>query len=212
MDDERCAIILGGGAGRRLGGVAKAAIRLGGNRLVDTICGDLEDRGVGRGRQVFVAGAHVEAPRGVRRTLEDPPDGGPLAGIAAGVAALGLHAGASPESLVGVVSVDAPLGGAIVGDLFGACPPGGAVLARSRDGHRHHLLAVYSATGLVSALETLSRRWPGTDEGRYANVRDRAARHLVEALASPPVYVDVDAEAMDIDTPVDLAVWGASIN
>ncbi|MCG7308570.1 molybdenum cofactor guanylyltransferase [Brachybacterium sp. ACRRE] len=91
-------IVLGGGEGRRLGGVSKPDLVLGGRRLLDLVL----DAGSGCAPRVVVAPDSVEVPSGVLRTLEDPPAGGPVAGIAAGLALLRAHeeeqSGRDPEA------------------------------------------------------------------------------------------------------------------
>ena len=79
-------VVLAGGRGRRLGGLSKADLVVGGARLLDHILGDLADwdhPAVTLGRTVVVAPDTVNVPDGVRRTLEEPPGGGPSAGVAA---------------------------------------------------------------------------------------------------------------------------------
>ena len=73
------AVVLAGGAGERLGGVSKPDIELAGRRLVDGVLVAVADA-----REIVVVG-DVAVPDGVHRTLEDPPLGGPVAGVAAGL-------------------------------------------------------------------------------------------------------------------------------
>ena len=96
------AIVVGGGGGERLGGVSKPELTLGGMRLIDRVCGVLVE--ACRAGCVAVVPPTVRVPEEVVRTLEDPPSGGPLAGIDAGLRALGVD----DDVLVVVVSVDAP--------------------------------------------------------------------------------------------------------
>lgn len=84
------AIILAGGRASRLGGVQKAAVEIGGRALLDIALEAAVDA-----RRIVVVGPDElrrDARRGdaasVRFALEDPPFGGPVAGIAAGLAAL----------------------------------------------------------------------------------------------------------------------------
>ena len=62
---------------------------------------------LGGGRTVVVAPAGVEVPDGVLRTLENPPLGGPVAGIAAGLARLAAEPG-GPAPRTAVLTCDAP--------------------------------------------------------------------------------------------------------
>lgn len=87
------AIVLAGGAGRRLAGAVKPEVRVGGVALVDRALGAV----AGAGRVVLVAPPEL-ARAGVLRTLEDPPLGGPVAGIRAGLTALAAPAPPTPPA------------------------------------------------------------------------------------------------------------------
>lgn len=87
------AIVLAGGTGRRLGGASKPDVVLAGERLLDRVLAAV----AARRRICVVAPESVRLPAGVLRTLEDPPHGGPVAGISAGLAALAAAAG-SPDA------------------------------------------------------------------------------------------------------------------
>lgn len=84
------AIILAGGRASRLGGVQKAAVEIGGRALLDIAL----EASAGAKRIVVVGPDELRRdPRGedaasVRLVREEPPFGGPVAGIAAGLAAL----------------------------------------------------------------------------------------------------------------------------
>lgn len=98
-------IILAGGTGKRLGGVSKPDYRVAGRRLLDLALEEITAAGF-TGRRVVVAPAALNVPAGVQVTLEDPPLGGPLAGIAAGVASL---SDLPASAIVAVMPCDAPL-------------------------------------------------------------------------------------------------------
>ena len=154
-------VVLAGGTGRRLGGASKPDVVARGARLLDHVLAGLsgladlagpasgaepteraapENRGPAAataaaaarvGRVVVVAPAEVALPAGVLRALEDPPLGGPVAGIAAGLARLAEFSGSSgspgspgraapaahaaraaaPAELTAVVTCDAPESG-----------------------------------------------------------------------------------------------------
>ncbi|MBD3689052.1 NTP transferase domain-containing protein [Nanchangia anserum] len=198
------AIILAGGSGERLGGVDKAAIRYRDHRLLDRLLAALS--GIDT---VVVAPPHVDVPAGVRWTLEEPPGGGPAAGIVWGLAAAGLLD--DPVGCVGVFSVDSPIAPDIAADLFAVArshPHVGAV-ACSPSGQRHHLLAVYPAPALVAAVRALAAQHPPATPW-YAGVRDLAARRLTSGIAVEEVGYS-DADMRDIDTPADAAAWGAHV-
>src|SRR5665648_985882 len=78
------AIVLAGGEGIRLGGVDKAAVPVGGRPMLAHVL----DAVAGARRTVVVAPPTV-ATFGVDRVQEDPPLGGPAAGLAAGLTHLG---------------------------------------------------------------------------------------------------------------------------
>ena len=86
MIAEFDAIVLAGGRGSRLGGVSKPGVTVGGRRLLDIALA-----AVASARQVVVVG-DLPVPDGVRLTREDPPFGGPVAGVAAGFEFLPEHA------------------------------------------------------------------------------------------------------------------------
>ncbi|MET9433450.1 DUF6457 domain-containing protein [Streptomyces sp. NPDC006551] len=77
------AIVLAGGAARRLGGVDKPQVRVGGRALLDRVLGGC--RGAGR---TVVVGSRRETVRPVEWAGEEPPGGGPLAALGAGVRAV----------------------------------------------------------------------------------------------------------------------------
>ncbi|MBO0840732.1 MAG: NTP transferase domain-containing protein, partial [Sciscionella sp.] len=77
------AVILAGGAGRRLSNVDKPALVVGGRRLLDRALDAVEGAD-----PIVVVGPRREVSRPVRWAREDPPGSGPVAGIAAGIAVL----------------------------------------------------------------------------------------------------------------------------
>jgi molybdopterin-guanine dinucleotide biosynthesis protein A len=88
------ALVLAGGSGTRLGGVDKAALELGGRTLLARAL-----EAVAGADEVVVVGDPHAAPAGVRFVREDPPYGGPAAGLLAGLAQL-------PEGPVAVLACD----------------------------------------------------------------------------------------------------------
>ncbi|WP_250448303.1 NTP transferase domain-containing protein, partial [Actinotalea sp. C106] len=77
------AMVLAGGTGARLGGVSKPEVTVADRELLDHVL----DATAGADRVVVVGPAALARP-GVLTVLEDPPRGGPAAGIAAGLDAL----------------------------------------------------------------------------------------------------------------------------
>jgi len=138
------AIILTGGRAERLGGVDKGEIDIGGRTLLAHAID-----AAARARAVAVVGAPVERTR-VISTREDPPGGGPVAGIEAGLAAL-----AGGVNLVLVLAVDTPRAGVAIPDLIAAVSAGEAAIA-VEDGRDQPLLGVYRRPALEAALARLS--------------------------------------------------------
>lgn len=92
------AVVLSGGTGERLGGADKASLEIAGHRLLDYAL-----TAVAGAAEVVVVGPEVATTGACRFVQEEPRGGGPLAGLAAGVAALtGDH-----DSIV-VLAVDMP--------------------------------------------------------------------------------------------------------
>ena len=95
-------IVLAGGTGARLDGASKPDVIARGLRLLDHVLAGLErlrTQGLPLGRVCVVAPAEVALPASVLRALEDPPLGGPVAGIAAGLDVLGQSdPGAGPAA------------------------------------------------------------------------------------------------------------------
>ncbi len=101
-------VILAGGTAKRMGGVSKPDIVVGGKTLLVRAIEEI--RVVAPAAAiVVVAPPQVAIPQGVSRVLEDPPFGGPVAGIAAGFEKLTTLSGYRPGGLVGLLTCDAPL-------------------------------------------------------------------------------------------------------
>src|SRR5690606_5906742 len=109
-------VVLAGGGAVRLGGVSKPDVRLHGRRLLDIVL----EAGAACAPRVVVAPPTVAVPPGVLRTLEDPPHGGPVAGIAAGLAALREHPRAAEVPDVLFLACDLPGAAELVAPLLAA--------------------------------------------------------------------------------------------
>lgn len=106
------AIVLAGGAARRLGGADKPALHVGGRALLDRVLDACTDAST-----TVVVGGRRPTARPVRWTLEDPPGAGPVAALDAGLRA-------TSAELVLVLSADLPfLDRATVETLLRAPPP-----------------------------------------------------------------------------------------
>ena len=190
------AIVVGGGGGERLGGVSKPDLTLGGMRLIDRVCGSLL-AACGAGC-VAVVPPTVRVPEEVMRTLEDPPNGGPLAGIDAGLRALGID----DDVLVVVVSVDAPgvagLLPALLGSPLGSESEGRIAVGGDPQPFDQYLMGVYRAGALRRVIDEAV--------AVLGSVRGVGVRRVLRALALERVSVDADV-CRDIDTPEDVAWW-----
>ncbi|MEV4437735.1 NTP transferase domain-containing protein [Streptomyces sp. NPDC049577] len=73
-------VVLAGGAARRLGGADKPGVRIGGRALLDRVLGACPDAA-----RTVVVGPRRATARPVLWTREEPPGGGPLAALHAGL-------------------------------------------------------------------------------------------------------------------------------
>lgn len=186
------AVVLAGGRGSRLGGLDKAAITLGGERLVDRVAGAAS--GVGARRIIVVGPMHTAGPEHIS-VREDPPGGGPLAAVTAALPSV-------EAEWVLLLSCDLRHPAEVCRvlrqalteetDLADDEPHDGIVL-RDEDGRLQWLAAVYSARSLRQRARSLGE-----------DVAGRPLRLLFEhmRLREIPVLSGLTA---DIDTLEDLA-------
>jgi molybdopterin-guanine dinucleotide biosynthesis protein A len=181
------AVLLAGGSGSRLGGRHKPGISVAGrtllDRALDAVCG---------ADAVVVVGPARPVCRPVLWTLEQPRGGGPLAALAAGLAALP----AEPDQLA---LLAADLTGVTAGTLDRlrtalADGADGAVL-RDAGGHRQWLISVWRTTAVRAAL-------PAEPVGR-------SLRSVLADLAVTEVG-ELPGESADVDTQADLARYLAA--
>jgi len=187
------AVILAGGRGRRLGGRDKPALRIGDRSLLAIALDAAGDC------PIVVVGPPRDLPIGVLATTEDPPGGGPAAGVAAGVAALPpLPAGA----LIAVLAADLPginrptlqrLAAAVTASTQPAGQADGAVLVDDT-GHRQSLIGVWRADRLAAAI-ALRQHWHG------------APLHALLSALTALEIPGLDRETDDVDTPDDWRRW-----
>lgn len=186
-DDDLAAVVLAGGAGRRLGGVDKARVEVRGRTLLQRTL-----VAVGEASPIVVVGPPRETDRPVRWTRESPAGGGPLAAIDAGLRAI-------PECRgpVAVLAVDHPcVTDEMVRRLLAAvrteASTCGAVLD---DGRMQWLLGVWQSAALRAVMPE--------------QVSGRSVRAVLAELR--PVRIPAKgAEASDVDTPGDAQSFGAS--
>lgn len=152
-------VVLAGGGSTRFGGVDKALLVLEGVSLLDRVLGATE-----AAASTVVVGPVRPTIRPVEWTIEEPPAGGPVAGIAAG-----LTLGEAP--VVVVLSCDLPwlTDTDVAGLLDGLGARDGYGLLDS-DGREQRLAAAYRRTALTAAVEAIG------------DPRDQSVRRLVAGL------------------------------
>jgi len=182
----RRVIVLAGGGSRRLG-QDKLAVDLDGRTVLDTVLRGVSN--VAPGVDVVVVGPHRPGPDTVLRVREEPPGGGPVAALAAGLAA-DLGRGLADDELVAVLAGDQPFAAGALPLLSAAARDNGdGAVGVDEDGRYQPLLAVYRAGPL--------RRAVGSDPVG-ARVRDVVGRLTLARAALP------ENAALDVDTRADL--------
>ncbi|MGC4818376.1 molybdenum cofactor guanylyltransferase [Micromonospora sp. DT63] len=184
------AVVLAGGAARRMGGVDKPALPVGGRSMRDRVLAAVDDAAP----RVLVGPGDGVAD-GVRVTREDPPGGGPVAATAAGLALLDPG-----TTLVALLAADLPLlTRTAIGDLL-------THLDRERsvegvcfvdaDGRRQSLCGVWRVAALRAGLARLAAE-------RGGNLAGAPVRALLAGLAvgevpwagdGPPPWFDCDTD------------------
>ena len=157
-------LILAGGGARRMGGADKPALEVGGRPLIETVRSALRDAG-----RIVVVGPGGDI-------AEDPPGGGPLAALAAG-----LRLCEAP--VVAVLAADLPF---VTVEAVALLVEAAPALAVDDEGRDQYLLAAYPT-------DALRRLMPATPQGS-------PLRQVVEGLAPrrlslpgwPPPWWDCD--------------------
>ena len=187
-------VLLAGGRSSRMGH-DKASLPVAGRRLIDHVLDDLAVGWRQLGRTVVVAPSALDVPDWALQTLEDPPGGGPVAGIFAGLAALQ----SADDDRVLVLTCDAPKAARLAPLLAAAAlanPDADGVLAFA-DGRAQYLLAAYRVGALRTGLRLI--RPSGDAHG--------ASMHrLVAALGTIELTVPAGL-ATDLDDQVAVARW-----
>lgn len=174
------AIVLAGGRGTRLGGVDKPALVVAGTTLLDRAIAAAEGAD-----PIIVVGPRRPTARPVRWTREAEPGAGPVAAVAAGLAAL-----ADVPDVVVLLAADLPaVTPAAVDRVRSAAGRTGAVLVDA-SGRDQWLLSAWPAAALRAAFGTPAR-------GLYAAL----------GPLGPTRVPDLDSASSDVDTPDDWARW-----
>jgi molybdopterin-guanine dinucleotide biosynthesis protein A len=139
-------IVLAGGHGRRMGGANKAALDIGGRRLLDVALNALCDA-----ERVIVVGQPLPMAAPVQWAREEPAGGGPVAALATGLALV-------DSPIVVALACDLPfVDRGHVDQLTARCaaaPPVTGAVAVDADGRDQPLLAAYDTASLRAALPT----------------------------------------------------------
>jgi molybdopterin-guanine dinucleotide biosynthesis protein A len=173
-----------------MGGIAKPLLTLEGRSLLARTVEALVEAGVG---PIVAVGPMLEEKDDVVWTTEEPPLGGPVSGIAAGLARM-------PADRVLILAGDLARPDAVVqgllshrsADVDAAAPASVDGVVFSADGHPQWLAGLYRTASVRHALDALE-----TD-------RNASVRALLGGLAIEWI-VDQEGITTDIDTPADLA-------
>ncbi|WP_198416089.1 molybdenum cofactor guanylyltransferase [Cryobacterium suzukii] len=198
-------IVLAGGRGSRLGGALKPAVEVAGRTLLSRV---LDARPVAR--NAVVVGPPAARPAAGERSsdaliwaLEDPPFGGPVAGIAAGLRALETTSDA-PADWVLVLACDLPWGADAARLLVAAASAldtvGEQTVGEQTEGvhltddtgHAQWLAGIYRTPALRAAANRLGDR-----------VNGASMRELLAGLNLAGLLDDSEAGA-DVDTWEDV--------
>ncbi|MFE5630308.1 DUF6457 domain-containing protein [Streptomyces sp. NPDC056463] len=176
------AVVLAGGGAKRLGGADKPGVRVGGRALLDRVLAGCRGAGL-----TVVVGGRRETVRPVVWAREDPPGGGPLAGLGAGVREVGAE-------LVLVLSADLPFLDEDTGlrllDALTDAPDADAALLVDADGRDQPLVAAYRAAALRREVDLLTTAH-GTLSGLPLRLLTQGLR-LVRVTAGPLASFDCD--------------------
>lgn len=189
------AIVLTGGQGRRLGNVAKDQIILDGKSLLHRTLAAIPATA-----QLVVVGPRSQehmVKQPISYTREDPPGGGPAAGLAAGVHYLELQQ--MPGTWGVVLAVDQPgVTTATIERLQQAAYSSGRSAVLVSRHQRQYTIAVFRSDDLATAA---ARRptWHG-----------KSLKSLLSEVELQEVPA-LNQETRDIDTPADLDWWQSTV-
>ncbi|MBE2997737.1 NTP transferase domain-containing protein [Nocardiopsis sp. HNM0947] len=175
------AVVLAGGAARRMGGADKPGLVVGGRTLLEGVVAAVRDHSPDS--HVVVVGPERSSPA-AEYVREDPPGGGPVPALRAGLAR--VHA-----ARTALLAADLPhLRAADLAALEEAAAPGPGAVYSDAEGHPQWLTGLWHTEVLRGALE------------RYEGA---SLRRLLGPLG-PVLLRPADERAVaDCDTPESLA-------
>lgn len=177
------ALVLAGGRAARLGGRAKPQLEVGGRTMLAAVLAAVADA-----ERRIVVGPPQPVPDGVLVVREQPPGGGPVAALRAGLPSVA-------GEVVVLLAGDLPfLDGGLVTELRAALAADG-VLVVDDGGRDQYLLGAWRTAALRTAL---------TAGGGPTSLRRLLAPLRVDRLR-PRVRPGAPPPWMDCDTPADLA-------
>ncbi|MDT4922611.1 MAG: hypothetical protein QOG01_324 [Pseudonocardiales bacterium] len=175
------AIVLAGGAARRLGGVDKPQLEVDGATLLDRAVAAAADADA-----VVVVGPRQPVAADVTWCREEPPGGGPVAAAAAG-----LHGTAADVVLV--LAADLPWVAPAVPLLLAAVADAEVALLVDPSGRVNYLAAAWRRPAFVAALAAVGQ------------VQGASMRSVVAMARRPELVPDTGGWGRDCDTWDDLA-------
>jgi molybdopterin-guanine dinucleotide biosynthesis protein A len=178
-------VVLAGGRGSRLGGREKGEIRLQGRRLIDIVVGAALETG---SEKVIIAG-DVEA-EGAVSIREEPPFGGPAAGLAAALPHL-------ESEWILLLACDLPHARLLCHLLFESfreVDPETDGLVALHENRVQWLAGLYRRRSIEAAL------------ARFGEAADASMKDLFGPMMLREVQ-DPEGLSRDIDTPAELEEW-----
>ena len=177
------AVVLAGGRAARLGGKAKPQLEVGGRTMLATVLDAVADAA-----ERVVVGPIQPVPDDVLVVREEPPGGGPVAALRAGLAEVSTD-------VVALLAGDLPFLTAAVITQLRAELDGDGILVVDEGGRDQWLLGVWRSAALRAAVGAASG--PTSLRKVLAPLSPRRLRPAVEPGRPPPW--------LDCDTPADLA-------
>lgn len=184
-------IIVAGGEGRRMGGVDKASLKLNGIRFIDHLLQDLA--GIPTYKVIVVTPREdLKLGENVLRCSEEPPLGGPVAGIEAAMKLCSAD-------YVAVIAVDAPYSARALAPLEEKLlgHPHASAAAIESEGFLQPLCAVWKRVDLLGALGAVA-------EAAGGSVRNQSVRAVLRNAPGEVLSVPATGVERDVDTPADL--------